>query len=123
MMYPIAFQVTVDKDILYYSQVMKETDRKQFQKAMKREFDAHSESKNWDVVSINDVPEGEKVLDSVWAIRRKRHILTNEVYTHKAMLNIHGGQQEFVINFFDTFSPVVNWFAIRILLIYTVIFE
>ena len=92
MMYPIAFQVTVDKDILYYSQVMKETDRKQFQKAMKREFDAHSESKNWDVVSINDVPEGEKVLDSVWAIRRKRHILTNEVYTHKAMLNIHGWQ-------------------------------
>ena len=56
-------------------------------------------------------------------MRRKRNILTNEVYNHKARLNIHGGQQEFTINFFDTYSPVINWFAIRILLIHTVIFK
>ena len=60
---PIAFQATVNKDILYYSQAMKATNRKQFQEAMKREFDTHSERQHWDVVSINDVPEGEKVLD------------------------------------------------------------
>ena len=62
---PIAFQATVNKDILYYSQAMKATNRKQFQEGMKREFDTHSERKHWGVVSINDVPEGEKVIDSV----------------------------------------------------------
>ena len=77
----------------------------------------------WEVISLDDVPEGEKVFDSVWAMRRKRNILTNKVYKHKARLNIHGGQQEFAINFFDTYSPVVNWFAIRILLIDAVLFK
>ena len=102
---------------------MKDGDSHQFKKATKTEFDAHSHRKYWEVISLDDVPEGEKVLDFVWAMRRKNNILTNEIYKHKARLNIHEGQQEFAINFFDTYSPVVNWFAIRILLIHTVIFK
>ena len=58
-----------------------------------------------------------------WITRLKRNILTNELYKDKARFNIHGGQQEFAINFFDTYLPVVNWFAIRILLIPAVIFK
>jgi hypothetical protein len=37
------------------------------------------------------------------------------VYKHKARLNVHGGQQEFAVNFFETFSPVVNWFSVRLI--------
>ena len=119
----IAFHATIDKDIIYYSQARKAADREQFQEAMKREFDVHRERKNWDVVSINDVPEGEKVIDSVWAIRCKGIYWQIICITHKARLNIDGGQQEFAINFYDIFSPVVDWFAIRILLIHAVIFK
>ena len=120
---PIAFQATLDKDTLYYHQAMKADDSQQFKKAMKTELDAHSHRKHWEVIYLDDIPEGEKVLDYVWTMRRKINILTNEVYKHKTRLNIHGGQQEFAINFFDTYSPVVIWFAIRILLIYAVIFK
>lgn len=58
---------------------------------MKQEFDAHCEQKDCNISSINGIPEGEKVLDSVWAIRRKSNIFTNEVYKHKARINIHEG--------------------------------
>ena len=120
---PIACQATLAKDTLHYSQAMKVDDSKQFKNAMKIEFDAHSHRKHWEVIYIDDVPEGEKVFGSVWAMCRKRNILTNEVYKHKARLNIHGGQQELAINFFDTYSLVANWFAIRILLIHAVVFK
>jgi hypothetical protein len=45
----------------------------------------------------------------------KRDIKTRKVYKHKARLNVHGGQQEFAVKFFKTFSPVVNWFSFRLI--------
>jgi hypothetical protein len=55
------------------------------------------------------------VLDSVWSMKRKRDINTRKVYKHKVRLNVHGGQQEFAVNFFETFSPVVNWFSVHLI--------
>jgi hypothetical protein len=52
-----------------------------------------------------------KILDSVWAMKRKRDLVTREVYKHKARLNVHGGQQQFGVNYFETYSPVVTWFS------------
>ena len=46
---------------------------------MKQEFDAHCEQKDCYISSMNGIPEEEKVLDSIWEIRRKRNIFTNEV--------------------------------------------
>ena len=120
---PICFQAQLDKDTIYYNQTMKVNYKKEFQIAMKKEFDAHSDRNHWEIIPKSEVPDDEKVLDSVWAMRRKRNILTNKVYKHKARLNIHGGQQEFAINYYETFSPIVNWFAIRILLIHALILK
>jgi Reverse transcriptase (RNA-dependent DNA polymerase) len=50
-------------------------------------------------------------------MKQKRRLLTNEIYKHKARLNIHGGQQQFGVNFWDTFSPVVWWATIQFILI------
>ena len=36
---------------------------------------------------------------------------------YKARLCAHGGQQEYGINYWDTYSPVVNWISVRLLLI------
>ena len=80
------------KDILYYRQTMKTTDRREFQRTMQKEFNDHSARTHWDLFPIDQVPEGEKVMDSVWAMKRKRNIITNEIYKWKARLNLHGGQ-------------------------------
>jgi hypothetical protein len=48
-------------------------------------------------------------------MKKKRYIKTRKVYKRKARLNVHGGQQEFAVNFFEMFSPVVNWFSVRLI--------
>lgn len=78
---------------------MKADDRSQFQAAMQHEFDAHRNNKHWDIISRDQVPGAEVILDSVWAMKRKRNILTGEVYKHKTRLHKHGGQQKLAINF------------------------
>ena len=63
-----------------------------------------------------DVSKGQPILDSVWAMKIKRDIVTRQVYKWKARFNVHRGQQEYGVNYLDTYSPVVNWFSIRTLL-------
>jgi hypothetical protein len=63
------------------------------------------------------VPAGQDVLPAVWAFKRKRRIDTREVHKYKARLNIHGGMQKHGVYYWETYSPVVNWFSIQLCLI------
>lgn len=53
---------------------------------------------------------------SMWAFRRK-HTGFGEVTKHKARLCAHGGQQQWGVNYWETYAPVVDWMAIRLLLV------
>jgi len=55
-------------------------------------------------------------------MRRKRDLTTNEIKSHKARLNLHGGKQIYGMNYFETYAPVVTWFAIRLMIIFGIIF-
>jgi hypothetical protein len=99
----------VEKDTMYWDEAMKQPDAPKFFDAAVKEVESHNKNKNWKIISIEEVPKGTKVLDYVWSMKRKRRLLTNEIYKHKARLNIHGGQQQYGINFWDTFAPVVRW--------------
>jgi len=115
---PIAFAARAsDPDTMHFHQAMKQPDRAQWIKSMQDEVQAHCDNGHWEVVHRSTVPENTKVLDAVWAMRRKRRILTQEVYKWKARLNVHGGQQEKGVNYWETFAPVVQWTSIRIFLI------
>ena len=95
---------------------MRATDKKNFVHAMVKEVEDHVKRKHWEIIPISSVPKGHKVLDMVWAFKRKRDIATQRITKWKARLNVHGGQQQHGINFWDTYSPVVNWFSVRLLL-------
>jgi hypothetical protein len=45
--------------------------------------------------------------------------------SHKAQarLNLHGGKQEFGTNYYETYAPVVTWFAIRLLIVFGILFH
>jgi hypothetical protein len=45
------------------------------------------------------------------------------IYKHKACLNIHIGQQTHRVNKWETFSPVVNCFSIRLCMTFALIFD
>ena len=112
-----AYTAFSDPDTMYYREAMKAPDKDNFLAAMRQEVQAHTKNGVWEIVPAGSVPEGVKVLPSVWAMKRKRKIATREVYKWKARLNVDGSKQEFGVNFWDTFSPVTSWAAIRLELI------
>ena len=62
------------------------------------------------------MPQGHKVIPAVWSMKRKRRIMTQEVYKWKARLNVHGGKQIKGVHYWETASPVVRWSSVRLLL-------
>ena len=51
----------------------------------------------------------------IWSFKRKRDPEGN-VTKHKARLCCHGGQQQWGVNYWNTYSPLVSWSFIRILM-------
>ena len=122
MRQPIAFHAEMMGDIMYFNQALKQYDADEFVKAVVKEVDGHVKAKRWKLIKRSEVPKGHEPIPSVWAMRRKRNLTTNEVTKHKARLNLHGGKQQFGVNYFDTYAPVVTWFAIRLMIVFAVMF-
>jgi hypothetical protein len=119
---PVAFVASSNPDIMYYlDQAMKEPDKKNFEPAMLDEVKSHTDIGHWEIVERRSVPSNDKILPSVWAMRRKRRISTGEPYKWKARLNVHGGKQEYGLNFWETYSPVVSWTTTRLFLVFTIL--
>jgi Reverse transcriptase (RNA-dependent DNA polymerase) len=114
---PMGMIAKADEDTMYWDQAMKAPDAKEFLQAAFDEIQTHEDNKHWEVIPIEDLPKNTPVLDPIWSMKRKRRLKTNEVYKHKARLNIHGGQQEYGVNYWETYAPVVTWAAIRLLLV------
>ena len=97
---------------MYWHEAMQQPDKAEFLKAAKEEVKSHVDNEHFTLFKRADLPKGTNILASVWSMKRKRRILTREVYKWKARLNAHGGQQEHGVNFWETYSPIVNWFSI-----------
>ena len=114
--HPIAYAASSDPDTMHLHQALREPDANEFRKAMKKEIDNHERRQHWVLVLRANIPPGTKVLKAVWSMRRKRRIDTQEVYKHKGRLTIHGGMQVYGVNYWETYSPVVRWSTIRVIL-------
>ena len=93
MQNPISFVATSNKDTMYWHQAMKQPDAEEFRKAAIKEFNDHCERKHWVLIERSQVPKGRNVLPAVWAMKRKRDILTGKITKYKARFNVHGGKQ------------------------------
>jgi hypothetical protein len=122
MLNPIAFHAEMMGDILYLQQVLRQHDAKEFVQAVVKEVNGHVDCKNWPLKKRSKVPEDIQIAPSVWSMRCKRDLTTNKIKSHKARLNLHGGKQIYGMNYFKTYAPVVTWFAIRLLIIFGIIF-
>ncbi len=101
---PITFHAEMMGDIMYLQQALRQSDAKLFVEAVVKEINGHVENKNWDLVHQDTVPQDAQVVPSVWAMRRKHDLTTNEVNSHKARLNLHGGKQIYGMNYYKTYA-------------------
>ena len=111
---PISFLSKTDADTMYLHQAMSEPDKESFKLAIAKEIADHCKRKHWVVIPRNEVPHEQDVLPAVWSMKRKRDLVTRLPTKHKARINIHGGKQEYGVNYYETFSPVVTWTTIRL---------
>jgi hypothetical protein len=122
MQNPIAFHAEMMGDILYLQQALRQHDVKEFVQAVVKEVNGHVDCKNWFLKKRSKVPEDVQIVPSVWSMQRKRDLTMNKIKSHKARLNLHGGKQIYRMNYFKTYGPVVTWFAIRLMIIFGIIF-
>ena len=54
-------------------------------------------------------------------MKPKQQIATREVYKWKACLNIHGGKQEYRVNYWETYAAMLAWPPIRFLMTLSII--
>jgi hypothetical protein len=107
---------TNDPDVLYYHEAMKADDRDQFLDSMVKEFKDQWDNGNFVPVRKSTLSgeEKKKILPAVWAMRRKRKLLTGEIYKWKSRLNLDGSKQVEGRDFWQTYAPVATWGSIRL---------
>jgi hypothetical protein len=123
-LHPFAFAARANaEDTPYFHEAMNGPDAAGFKQAMEDEINLLEEMDSWTIVPREKaIREGKKVLDSVWSFKRKR-FPDGFIKKLKARFCIHGGQQEKGIDFDDTFSPVVAWSTVRMMLILSIVME
>jgi hypothetical protein len=112
-----------DPDTLHYNQAMQAEDSLEFKSAMVKVANDHTSRGHWVFWEKRNVPQGHDIISTVWAFKQKWRIDTRALYKHKARLNIHGGQQTHGMNYWETYSPLVNWFSVRLCLTFSLIFN
>ena len=117
----VAYAASNNPDIMYWHKAMRQPDQKQFIQAAVEEINGQTENGNWRIIHKDTVPEGVTILPAVWAMRRKRHISTGEIYKWKAWLNLDGSKQVKGVHYWETYAPVASWPTIRMILTMAII--
>lgn len=117
-LHPFAFAARANAvDTPTYREAMNSEDREQFLEAMKKEMDQLTDMDAFVAVPCQKAIEmGRRVIKCTWAFKRK-HFPDGSLKKHKARLCVRGDLQTEGVDYFDTYSPVVQWSTIRLLLI------
>lgn len=95
-----------------YKQALKDENCEQWQAAMKEEYDSLIKNNTWELV---ERPPGEKIVDNKWVYKVKME-QKNAPARYKARLVARGFTQQYGVNYYETFSPVVRFTSIRLIL-------
>ena len=108
MSHPIAFHAEMMGDIMYLNQALCQPDADKFVEAVITEINGHVDNNHWKLTKRVDIGKDVDVLPSMWSVRCKRDITTNEIKKFKARLNLHGGKQEFGANYYENLCTRCN---------------
>ena len=113
----LAMKASTNLDTMYYHEAMHEPNEEQFCAAMRKEVDDQLDNGVLQLVWRDSILPNAAILLAVWQMKQKRHIKTWEIYKWKAHLNIDGTRSVYKRDYEQTYSPVVGWGIIRLLLV------
>jgi Reverse transcriptase (RNA-dependent DNA polymerase) len=109
-----------DPDYPRYHQVLASPDYQRWVDAMQKEISMLEQMGTWTRMLRSDVPAAKRVLKSTWAFRKKRSP-DGEVLKYKARFCVRGDMQVENEDYFQSYSPVVQWSTTRLLLVMSII--
>jgi hypothetical protein len=104
-----------DPDSPSFQEAMTGPYRKQFLEAMRTEVNKLESHRCWDVVAATNVPEGAKILPTMWVFKIKR-FPDGRVRRFKARLVVRGDYQVEGEDCDEKYAPVVPWSTVRLML-------
>ena len=98
--------------------MLKAEDKDQFLAAQPTEITGLHDANVFHYIKVADIPfsRRKKILNSIWSYRWK-HQPNGSLLKHKCRIYADGSQQIYVIDFWDTYSPVVQWSSVCLMLI------
>ena len=118
---PLALVTEVaDNECYTFKEMLKQEDKNEFIKAMLKEIEDHEDRDHWELFERDKIPSGHKTILAIWSFKRKR-FPDGRIYKYKARICAHGGMQQWGVDYWETYAPVVNWLSVRTLLILSVI--
>ena len=118
----------VNNESYSFREMLKEPDKGEFINAMGEEVKAMFDNEIWEKVPRKEMLEyysdlqkkgidaKRKMLMLIWSFKRKRRP-DGTLVKYKARLCCHGGQQQWGVNYFETYAPVVAWATVWTMLI------
>ena len=103
-------------EIFTFRDMLKQDDAKDFVAAMIKEARDHESRGHWEMTARSKIPKTVKTIQAIWSFKRKR-FPDGTLNKHKSRLCAHGGMQQWGINYWETYAPVVNWTSVRLLMI------
>jgi hypothetical protein len=119
---PHVFAVSANPIILNHRDAMKVDDSEHFLASMDDLMKNLLHNDIYEIVPRSQVPAAQRVLRTVWSHRRKQKPY-GTIYCHRSRICADGSQQQFGIDYTNTYAPVVNWTTVRILLILSVLLD
>jgi histone deacetylase 1/2 len=89
--------------------------QEEFLKAMRTEISELESHTCWDIVSAAKVPEGAKVIPTMWVFKIK-HYPDGRIQKFKARLVVRGDFQVEGEDYDEKYAPVVPWSTVRLML-------
>jgi len=116
--HPFAFAASAsDNESYTFREMMREADRADFINAMIDDVRSHEDNGHWELATrSSSIPRRIKPILAIWSFKRKR-FMDGSLNKHKARLCAHGGMQQWGVNYWETYSPVVNWISVHLLLL------
>jgi hypothetical protein len=114
---PNDYALLVLDEPITYKQAVECDESDKWRTAIQDEFDAHEKNNTW---SIIDRHPHMNVIGCKWVFKKKRDAQGN-VSKYKARLVAKGFNQQYGIDFRDTFAPVLKYKSLRMILILSVI--
>ena len=121
---PLAFAAGAknNPDILSQGQMLKATDREKFIALQLPEIQGLVDADVFKFHLMSDILLRARLLNMIWSYHGKCHP-DGYLLKHKSQICANGSQQQYGINYWESYAPVVHWSTIRMVLVLSALLQ